>query len=419
MTYFQARDDEQLARLQNAIGLFISRYNANPATTNRKTIILFPGGMGSQLFRANAPYSSGASYFYDLLWVDCGVISGKALQLRMQDDLDDNQQIVIPDGPVQFFPILLPYEGFKWWCNYNDIDYFIFGWDWRRDLRRTVRFFKDVFMPIFESRVQASCSPDPLQNLSLVGHSFGGMVVKLIMNDYKNPYVQLVQKAVTVATPFYGYGGQLPRYFIGEPDLNVFYGSNKPMTEVVSSLQAPYSLLFLDQGTYLRDGALLAADPLFPLIQYPILDANTGVPVDPYDNPITGGGQARYPQNYGVKSLKLIRGKLLYEQVAAPLMPAINNKFFNIRGVQVTGAGAVINDTVNNQTWNWIAPNFDPDSDPCPITDYRGPGDGVLPAWSTRLVSTPPANVVTLQGNIDHTFMMSDALVLNQLAMVI
>src|SRR5262245_11920783 len=118
MTYDQARDGEQLARLQNAIGRFISHYNANPATTNRKTIILFPGGTGSQLLRANAPYSSGATYFYDLAWVDCDVIVNKALQLRMQDDLDDNQQIVIPDGPVQFF-LILPYEGFKGWCFYN------------------------------------------------------------------------------------------------------------------------------------------------------------------------------------------------------------------------------------------------------------------------------------------------------------
>ena len=418
MTYDQARDGEQLARLQNAIGRFISRYNVNLATTNRKTIILFPGGTGSQLLRANAPYSSAASYYYDLLWVDCELIAGKALHLRMQGDLDDNQQIVIPDGPVRFFPFL-PYEGFKWWCFWNNIDYFIFGWDWRRDLGLTVKYFLDVFMPIFASRVQGSCIPDPLQNLSLVGHSFGGMVVKLIMNESTNPYVQLVKKAVTVASPFYGYGGQLPRYFIGEPDLNPYYGSNKPMTEVASSLQAGYSLLFLDQGTYLRDGALLAADPLFPLAQYPIVDATTGLPVDPYDNPITAGGQARYPQNYGVTSFKLICGKTISTQVAALLDSAINNKFFNIRGVQVTDADAVINDTVNNQTWKLIAPNFDPDSDPCPITDYRGPGDGVLPAWSTRLVSTPPANIFTLRGNIDHTFMMSDAVVLNQLAMVI
>ena len=418
MTYDQARDGEQLARLQNAIGRFISRYNVNLATTNRKTIILFPGGTGSQLLRANAPYSSAASYYYDLLWVDCELIAGKALHLRMQGDLDDNQQIVIPDGPVRFFPFL-PYEGFKWWCFWNNIDYFIFGWDWRRDLGLTVKYFLDVFMPIFASRVQGSCIPDPLQNLSLVGHSFGGMVVKLIMNESTNPYVQLVKKAVTVASPFYGYGGQLPRYFIGEPDLNPYYGSNKPMTEVASSLQAGYSLLFLDQGTYLRDGALLAADPLFPLAQYPIVDATTGLPVDPYDNPITAGGQARYPQNYGVTSFKLICGKTISTQVAAPLDSAINNKFFNIRGVQVTDADAVINDTVNNQTWKLIAPNFDPDLDPCPITDYRGPGDGVLPAWSTRLVSTPPANIFTLRGNIDHTFMMSDAVVLNQLAMVI
>ena len=96
----------------------------------------------------------------------------------------------------------------------------------------------------------------------------------------------------------------------------------------------------------------------------------------------------------------------------------MNNKFFNFRGVQVKN-GAVVDGTVNNQTWDWIAPGFDPDTDPSPITDYLGPGDGTLPAWSTRLVNTPGANVRTLEGDVDHMFMMSDALVLNELVTVI
>ena len=89
-------------------------------------------------------------------------------------------------------------------------------------------------MPRFEQRV-GGCIPNPLSHLSLVGHSFGGMIVKLILNRQNNPYVQLVQSAVTVASPFYGYGGQLARYFIGDPDLYLFY-SKRNLVRIVSSL---------------------------------------------------------------------------------------------------------------------------------------------------------------------------------------
>jgi hypothetical protein len=144
----------------------------------------------------------------------------------------------------------------------------------------------------------------------------------------------------------------------------------------------------------------------------------TGAVADPY-NPKTNAGKVRYPQNYGFDLLELKSAKLICQQVTAPLDPAINSKFFNFRGVRMSGGGAVINDTVNRQTWDWIAPNFDPETDTCPITDYLGPGDGTLPAWSTRLVSTPAANVRTLEGDLEHMFMMNNGLVLNQLAGVI
>jgi hypothetical protein len=88
--------------------------------------------------------------------------------------------------------------------------------------------------------------------------------------------------------------------------------------------------------------------------------------------------------------------------------------------VQTDNNAAIRNDTVNNQTWDWIASNFDPNAGNSPIVDYLGPGDGTLPAWSTRLISAPPGNVRTLLGDdIDHMYMMSDPLVTNALGMVI
>jgi len=312
--------------------------------------------------------------------------------------------------------MLKPYEEFIQWCNANGVDYFIFGWDWRRDLNLTTDFFLDVFMPFFAERVSA-CSPNPLLHLSLVGHSFGGMLIKLILNRSNNPYVQLLKRGVTVATPFYGYGGQLARYFIGDPDLYAFY-SKRTLVRVISSLAAGYALMFLDEETFQRDGTALANDSAFPLSNYPVRDASNGTIADPY-NPKTNGNKVRYPQNHGFHPLKLACGKLVCRQVAAPLAPEINNKFFNIRGVQAANNN-VVNGTVNNQTWGWVASNFDPNTHSLPITDYLGPGDGTLPAWSTRLISTPTANVRTLcGGDIDHMSMMGNSQVTNELATVI
>jgi hypothetical protein len=82
-TYEQGRDQEYLDRLDGAISAFISRYNANPSTTNRRTLFLFPGGMGSQLTRASAPFTSTPPFSYDLAWLDCGIVSGDVVNLQM------------------------------------------------------------------------------------------------------------------------------------------------------------------------------------------------------------------------------------------------------------------------------------------------------------------------------------------------
>ena len=65
------------------------------------------------------------------------------------------------------------------------------------------------------------------------------MIVKLIMNE-ANPLVDEMHRAVTVATPFYGYAGQLHRYFEGDPELN-FEGRAR-VTRVLSSLRGGYVL---------------------------------------------------------------------------------------------------------------------------------------------------------------------------------
>lgn len=211
MTYDQARDQEQLGKLEAAIGSFINRFNERPNHPNRQTIILFPGGLGSCLVRADIPYHNGAQghiFDYDTVWLDCSVLTGAALDLQLQNGLDTESKFILADGAIDFHLMdIRPYNRFIQWCGNRNLDWFVYGWEWRRRLDDTVSLFLAEFLPRFRQRVQAACNADPLQNCTLVGHSFGGMVVKLIMND-ANPIVDQMKRAVTVGSPFYGYAGQ-------------------------------------------------------------------------------------------------------------------------------------------------------------------------------------------------------------------
>jgi hypothetical protein len=186
--------------------------------------------------------------------------------MQAHGDEDYEQRYVVPESCVDFL-ILRPYEGFIEWCQNNWLDLFIFGWDWRRGTEATADFFLDKFLPKFESRVSKGsspkCSPPPLNNFWLIGHSFGGSVIKQILNRSDHKYVKKMTGAISVATPFYGYGSQVHRYFKGDLLVNWTkgrYGAGE-ITKALSTMPAGYELLFLDQAAYNERKAELAADP--------------------------------------------------------------------------------------------------------------------------------------------------------------
>ena len=370
------------------------------------------------MVRADAAYPATPSN-YSLLWIDFwGILSGAAIDLQMANDEDYLDQFILPDGPIDsIFVQPAPYGGFIQWCEGKNIDLFVFGWDWRRSSAASANFFLNEFLPEFVAGVQ-NCHPNPLSNCWLIGHSFGGMVVKQILNQFNNPFVQQIKGAITVATPFYGYGGQLHRFFKGDPDLNPFEGREGPtvVTEIISSLAAGYELLFLDWPTYNANQYAFAHDPEgYNLASYPIVDKDTGKPADPY-NPVPGEpvgpppAKVRYLPNYGFDWDLLASGHTAAQQIAQPLDPSVAPKFWNIRGVQ-TSNGQKIAGTVVGQTWVLSPSDFDPTSGTDPIGDVPGPGDDTLPAWSTRLLNNPnpqKPNVRTVAADdIDHMEMMN------------
>jgi pimeloyl-ACP methyl ester carboxylesterase len=412
MSYDSKRCDAQLAAFDQPIRDFITRYNAN-TSTKRQTVFLFPGGMGSRLIRANTAYPAPPSY-YNTTWLDCSILLDAATEMQMQGNYDYQKHIVVADSTVDFMT-LRPYHGFTQWCDTHGLDWFVLSWDWRRHLEETVDFFLQTFLPHFKARVQAGCNANPLNDFTLIGHSFGGMVVKLILNRATNSYVQALTRAITVGSPFYGYGGQLARYFKGDPDLN-FKGISH-ITRVVSSLPAGYQLLFLDEATFALYGNALAQDPQYPLSGYPVTDAVSGAPADPYVQ-ATQGQLVRYSSKYGFVPGELGAAKAGCQTIAAPLPAAINSKFFMLRNVQFRN-GTARAKTVNRQTWRFIPKSFDPETDASPVTDILGPGDGVVPAWSARLVTAPAANVRTLHEDIEHMDLMDEQPVLKVLGSIL
>jgi len=207
--------------------------------------------------------------------------------------VDTEQKYVVPDGCVnlpgpEFFHA---YEVFIQWCRRNSIDLFVFGWDWRRSVQDAADFFLNVFLPMFDARFSGK-TPHPLDYFAFLGHSAGGMVVKAMLNSTANQYVQRVKKAITVATPFYGYGEQIRRFLKGDPNLLWAGFPRSVSATIVSSLPGGYEYLYLDYPTYLANQAAFASDPEgYHLSAYPSMDQDKATEVaDPYDRRLSASG---------------------------------------------------------------------------------------------------------------------------------
>lgn len=426
MSYGDARHIVQLQKLDVRISEFVTRFYQKGAAKNRPLVFLFPGGLGSRLLRGITPHGSGEFFSHYTAWIDEMFILSEVVQasdLQMQGDVDNLRHLVVPDGTIDFLKFK-PYYDFTRWCEANKLDWFAFSWDWRRSLEPTVDFFLNTFLGRFRQRVRDLCNYDPLENFSLIGHSFGGLLIKLMLNRHSNPYVRQMNRAITVGSPFYGYGGQIHRYFAGVEQINAFKGKIN-VIRAGSSMRGPYALMFLDHDAFLRVGGDLANDTRYPLPGYPVMDNDDPTrEADPY-NPLTNGGKIRYPKSYLFNRKHLAAGKATSRDVMARLDPSVEHKLFNIRFVQHED-GQDLQNTIVRQTWKWITPKFNPEEEDTPVTNFNGPGDSTIPAWSARLISTPESNVRTVKGRIpsrtilddDHMLLMDDPLIHDELAKI-
>jgi pimeloyl-ACP methyl ester carboxylesterase len=465
MNYDDTRDAEQLKVIEPAIAAFIDQINQNLGNGPRRTVFLFPGGLASKLWRAKIPFNDNAvapqTFDYDLCWLTPTSFLGDARNLAMKKMApevyrDKDDRIIVADGAIDLDVVLdvpedlgglaglSPYSGFTAWCANQGLDCFVFGWDWRRKLQHTGKFFIDKFLPHFRLRVQAGCGVDPLDNFALVGHSAGGMVVNWILRTDDLKLANL-RRAVTVGTPFYGYAGQEHRWFEGEALVNGpgnFFRNQ--VIQMISSLPACYAWQFMGAPVYDANAQAFKSDLAFPLNDYPSMDKTTpGLRVDPYDpqQKVVGGNVfTRYPTATGFDQVELTAAGDLVANLASPLTASQMAKFFNIRGVQeapnaagllqtlgVAGLpslpgmpglpqnGSIQSRTAGSIQWDWFPSNAN-----SPIVNGPSvPGDGTQPAWTARhlgLFQALPNQVITVTGlGVDHAMMMNAAPVLTAL----
>jgi pimeloyl-ACP methyl ester carboxylesterase len=364
--YDNTRKREQLRIHDLRIGAFIQRYRPG-----RRTIFLFPGGMGSQLYRARAPYEPS----YDRVWLGAGAFMGNALKIRMHrgptgEHHDLGHRIIIADGLVTIAGLSL-YERFSRWCEASELNLFVFAWDWRRRLEDAVEMFKH-FLPTFRQRVGEAWGVDPLRDFVLLGHSYGGMIVKMLLDEL-DPSPSCV---IAAATPFYGFGTIIRRWREGDAYLNLL--GKREVIRTICSMPGCYPLAYLSPDTWEENAPAFATDP-FGLSSYPSQDVQ-GRPIDPY-RPVEG----QYPLDLGFDETELAHASKVARQVSA--LPKRADKLICIRGIGF--------DTTGGITWGKsIAP--------------RRPwvsGDSIQPAWGTRLAGLAADQCISVSG-ADHMFFM-------------
>jgi pimeloyl-ACP methyl ester carboxylesterase len=409
--YATSRDAAYAARIQTEIEDFASQFEMNAySSVQKRTIFLFPGGLGSQLMRAYQAYPDPAQSF-EKAWLDFGIWFDVPHLAMKPGGFDTEEKYIVPDscvniaGPISFFHA---YEVFMKWCRRNSIDLFVFGWDWRRSVQDAADFFLNDFLPMFDARF-SGMTPHPLDHFTFLGHSAGGMVVKAMLNSTANQYVQRVKKAITVATPFYGYGDQIRRFLKGDENLLWAGFPRSDSARIVSSLPGGYEYPYLDYPTYLANQAAFAHDPEgYNLTAYPSMDQDKPTEVaDPYDPQPGADGRVRYPLLYGFQSSLLYKGNVTARNISSALTDTtIRAKLHNIRGVK-TQNGQPVNTTAVGVSWARVSPLFSADFDPDPIHDQMGPGDGTQPAWTTKLLGLPAGQIITIQGDdVEHANML-------------
>lgn len=391
--YFGAIDTETMGFLHKSLDDFFQTYD--PA---RPTIILLPGGLGSALHQSWSAFNGTPqpiSAFRRVIWVDLGLLFGEAHQLPIDDaGFDTQDRIVVAEGDLDFC-FVHPYrDAITYFRDHLNINLLVFGWDWRRKVMTSVGYLTQVLQTMMARSLNLT-GQNMLHDTYLVGHSMGGMVAKLLLSSQPQLADDL-RGMISVGSPFYGYFGQLDRFYNGVKYFNDLY-SAATVARITSSWPGMYSLLPIDLPTYQQ------AHQQLGLANYPVLNSGNGLPVDPYN----ANSFSRYPN--WVRTGEIPRGLMVRHMLAAPLSGSLGGRVYHLRVNQP-------NTTLVSATWNpGLPPSYTPGVTPSPIDFDMGGGDNTIPHWSAALASTPAENITDFPTG-EHAYLMEERPILAKIA---
>ncbi len=348
---------------------------------DQPTVILLPGGMGSQLDRSCDPFPKEPNTFDETVWIDAGILvsTGDALKLEIDSaERDIGAFVIAGNGPLHF-ATMTPYKDFLKFVTRKGWNVVVFGYDWRRPLAESADLLR-LFVKEFQASAKPIAGKDPLPQTTFVCHSMGGLVITTALRH--SDFSSLAFKAiVTIATPFYGTSTHHQRYYVGQDPLNNWY-TRTEITRISGSMPGPYSLLFLPKAVFDQYGSDLGLD------SYPLTDSKAGTVADPFSSDVA----KRWPKNVSVAGLKLAKAAMM--EVAKPIESGVLKRFFNVRSMLDTKTAVALR-------WDDVdGANFDPEKGKNPIHDVPGPGDGTVPFWSAFHASVK--NRVELKTAKDH-----------------
>ncbi|MEM8789418.1 MAG: hypothetical protein AAGE76_14255 [Pseudomonadota bacterium] len=394
MDYFSSVSAITKLHIDRAVDAFFERNGFDPTA---RTVVLIPGGLGSRLRRARHPFDAHAPEVdprLSTVWVDCGLfLAEDAKKLFIDGDgLDTSTRIIIADGEVDF--VIDPYDDAVRALRAVGMNVLLIGWDWRRKVPLAVENIAYA-LDRLDQRAKAEGHGALLPRITLVGHSMGGMVAKLLLTDRPDLAKQLAGM-ISVGSPFYGYFGQLIRFFEGAKYFNELYGA-RTVAQVTSSMPGLYELMPIDLAQYQDVGATLG------LSHYPVTDLETGAVVDAH----AATTQPRYPP--WVRREQFARAIQVRQRLAAPLPKDVAARVHHIRGSDPES-------TVSAVQWNaHLPPDYDPAKSRSPLVHHADAGDHTIPLWSARLAQTPDPRVYDFT-DAQHAFLMEDRRIIAKVA---
>ena len=399
MSYDSARKRKIEDVLRLRIDLLVESYQEN-----RPIIVLLPGGTGSQLDRSERSYDSGSDSVaakFSTVWIDEGVLFGDLLTLGIDahgHDMSDH--VVVATGPIEV--ILDVYTSAEGHFRRRYGNYVVFPYDWRRQVEESARFLIE-FLRQLRAAISAAHPrvAAPGRDIVLVAHSMGGLVAVLsgLQLDASGENLdEWFRLLITVGTPFYGTGNQLPCMYVGQEPFNIIY-KRTALAQTIATMPGPYTLLQLDRATYLRDG------PRIGLERYPIRDAVDDSDLDPAEPALF----LRYPPWVDRDALRL--ASQVRRTIVGPLPAALRDRIFHLRAGSNEKTDVALR-------WRRTGADFNPETDVA-FDAIKGRGDGTVPEWSARLAEVPDERVLDLKQANNHPMLLRHAETLNAISEIV